>query len=93
MSNQLECCVCFVFFLSSRENHPPASFQLANTHTVRVLYSPQLVERGERESDKEDVCVLLTPDRGNGPNMKCYSPRKEKKKVCGVQGVWPRLGS
>ena len=37
--------------------------------------------------------MLLTPDRGNGPNMKCYSPRKEKKKVCGVQGVWPRLGS
>ena len=24
--------------------------------------------------------MLLTPDRGNGPNMKCYSPRKEKKK-------------
>ena len=28
--------------------------------------------------------MLLTPDRGNGPNMKCYSPRKERKK----KSVW-----
>lgn len=26
--------------------------------------------------------MLLTPDRGNGPNMKCYSPRTEREKKC-----------